>query len=493
MLDKKKQVANTFIYILPLVPSNLLPIISIPIFTRILSPEDYGFFALAIFYGSVICGLANFGMNLAFERNYFQYRDIPVKLAQLLYSSLTFVIANFVVIVLITYLFKDDISIFLTGSAQHGYLIVTACVGQFFFGTVNNLFLIYFKNEGNAKSFAKHQILSSILYFIVSLFLVAHMKVGIIGLALAQGFTGFVLFIYLLCFFLKKFHFSLNKKILLESLKFCYPLTPSLLFRLVGSQFDKYLIGLLGTVGGVGVYHIGKRFTDITFSFMTSLQNVFGPQVYERMFENHQHKSESIGRYLTPFLYVTIFLAHCLALASEELLTILTPVSYHGAIPIITILCMYYVVFFFEKLVGMQLTYVKKTHIISLIQIWGPFINIAFSIPLILKYGAIGAAWGALLCAFIIGPVDILVGQYYYKINWEWNKIFWIMGIMFAGSFSIVFMYLLDAPYLWSLSVKILTLAVFLNLGFRYRIISRENYLVIKDALSLRRFSKGMI
>ena len=42
------------------------------------------------------CGLANFGISLAFERNYFKYSDNSEKLAQLLYSSLVFVSFDFI-------------------------------------------------------------------------------------------------------------------------------------------------------------------------------------------------------------------------------------------------------------------------------------------------------------------------------------------------------------------------------------------------------------
>ena len=61
------------------------------------------------------------------------------------------------------------------------------------------------------------------------------------------------------------------------------------------------MIGMLATVNSVGIYHIGKRISEIIFNFMTVLQNVYHPQVYKRMFDNHEQGSESIGSYLTPF------------------------------------------------------------------------------------------------------------------------------------------------------------------------------------------------
>ena len=75
MLNKVQQVRNALIYIIPLGIRGLLPLITLPIFTRILSPEDYGILSLAMIYAIFLSGLANFGISVAYERNYFQYHD----------------------------------------------------------------------------------------------------------------------------------------------------------------------------------------------------------------------------------------------------------------------------------------------------------------------------------------------------------------------------------------------------------------------------------
>ena len=96
MANKEQQIKNSFIYLSPIIISNLLPFITLPIFTRILTREDYGVLALAQVYAIFVSGLANFGMTTAYNRNYFQYRVDRLKTAQLLYSTLGFVVFNFI-------------------------------------------------------------------------------------------------------------------------------------------------------------------------------------------------------------------------------------------------------------------------------------------------------------------------------------------------------------------------------------------------------------
>ena len=485
-ITKKQQIRNAIIYMLPLGLSSLLPLITIPIFTRILMPEEYGLLALAMIYAIFMCGLVNFGMSLAFERNYFQYKDNSEKLAQLLFTSLVFVSVNFAILSVLTYLFRVNISEFLTGSTQHGILIFTAFAAQFFCVTVNNFYLIYFKNKENAKTYTKYRIMNTIFNFIISLFLVVYMRVGVIGFVMAQLATGIILFLLLLYVFLKELPFSLNKSILLESLKISYPLTPRIITGVLNTQFDKYMISIMATISGVGVYHIGKNISDLIFTFMTAIENVFNPQIYQRMFGQHEQSSESIGKYLTPFLYISIFLALCLALFSKELLTILTPKSYHGAIPIITILSMYFGILFFGKITGTQLIYSKKTHITSLLSFLSLGLNVGLNIPLIMRFGAVGAAWGTMLAGLISGTISLFVAQHYYKVYYEWNKIIWIMGTFFIGATFIASINLLGASYLLSLSIKMTVMSVFLALGVRYGFISKENFREIKSIFLLR-------
>ena len=64
--SKIKQIRHGLIYLLPMPLNFFLPFISIPIFTRILTPKDYGLLAMAMIYASFINGFVNLGITLSF-------------------------------------------------------------------------------------------------------------------------------------------------------------------------------------------------------------------------------------------------------------------------------------------------------------------------------------------------------------------------------------------------------------------------------------------
>jgi len=484
MANKEQQIKNSFIYLLPIIAGSILPFVALSIFTRILTSEDYGVLALAQVYAVFVSGLANFGMTVVYDRNYFQYRDDCLKTAQLLYSTLLFVILNFLLLASITYLFRGTLSKLIIGSDVHGNILFWSLCGQFF-NSVIIYYLTYFKNSEIAKDFAIYKIGFIFLNLFMALFLVAYLHIGVIGLVYAQLFAGVIIFGILSYKFIDILPPSLSKTIICESLKISYPLTPSIFFGVIGTQFDKYMIGLLATVGGVGIYSIGQRVSDSIFIFMTAIQNVFSPQVYKKMFDLGEKGGTAVGRYLTPFVYVSISLALMISLFSEEIIGILTPKSYHGAVDVVIILSMFYGTLFFGK--QPQIIFAKKTYMLTLLHMVSIALNVLINIPFIMRWGMIGAAWATLLAGLISGSILFFVSQHYYEIKWEYKKMGAIFFIFFASSILMILLRNFYIAYEIRLVVKCASVFSYLYLGIKLKVITMENYILIRNMIPLTR------
>lgn len=480
LTSKEKQLRNAFTYMLPVAVGNLLPLLTLPIFTRILSKEDYGVWALAQVYAVFVNGVANFGLILGYERNFFEHKETK-KMSGLLYSTLLFVTVTFFVFGVLTYLFKSQLSQWVIGSSDHaGILFWSYCAA----GVVGlkAYYLTYFKNTENAKAFAWYTIDESVLGVLFSLVLVVYLRIGVIGMVWGPLLASFIVFSILSLRFVRFLPVSFDGEALRDSLKISWPLTPRIFFGIMGSQFDKYMIGMLNTVGGVGIYNIGQKVANVVFTFMTAIQNVFSPQVYKRMFEGGEEGGASVGRYLTPFLYISIFAGLMISLFSEEIITVLTPKSYHGAIEIVSILSMLYGSYFFGK--QPQLIYAKKTHITSVLTLVGIGLNIAINIPFIYKWGAIGAAWGTLLAGLISVAISFNVSQRYYRIGWEYGKVASIFLIFFGSAITIILLRSYGVSYWLAVVVKLISVAGYLYLGMTLNILTKRNYLLVRNIIA---------
>ena len=103
-----KQTKNIAWYSGLFVTKLLFPIITIPIFTSLLSVEEFGIFALVIIVGTVITGISNFGLLGVFDREIFESYETEHKL----FTVLLFVISLFTLLFIIFYFFEKKNYIF---------------------------------------------------------------------------------------------------------------------------------------------------------------------------------------------------------------------------------------------------------------------------------------------------------------------------------------------------------------------------------------------
>jgi O-antigen/teichoic acid export membrane protein len=477
-----RNLKNGLLYIVPFLVGSVLPIITLPIFTRVLTVEDYGIYALTIVYGVFVSGIANFGLTIGYERNFFNFSGDKQKTAALLFSTLSFVICSTIILGFLTFLFKDALAKLIVGSSKYGNLLVWA----FFASAITSLkvyFLTYFKNSENAKSFVWYSIDENLLNVVFSLFFVVYIKSGVLGLLLGQLIAGSIIFLLLVYKFIRMLPFVFSVTLLKDSLRLSLPLTSRIFFGIIGTQFDKYMIGLLNTVGGVGVYNLGQKIANIVFTFMTAIQNVYSPQVYKRMFEmDEQEGGQSIGKYLTPFLYISIAGGIFVSLFSEEIIFILTPVSYHAATNVVSILALLYGTYFFGK--QPQLIYAKKTGVTSILTITGILLNVAINIPFINYWGFIGAAYGTLLAGIISGALSFWLSQKYYFIKWETIKLIVIYASFFVFTFSTIFLRDFGIDYEVRLLLKITFAFLYAGIGVWLGYISRHSLSDLKGMLN---------
>jgi O-antigen/teichoic acid export membrane protein len=482
MSSKPQQITNASFYLLPVVVGNLVPIVTLPVFTRLLSTEDFGAFALANAYAIVVGGVAAVGLPVAYDRNYFECRAAGQP-ARLLYSVVGFASLSYLVFGLLTWLFRARIAEIVIGTTGYDQLVVwsfwsTAIVG------IKTYYLAYLRNSEQAGAYSAYMIGERLLAAVLTLALVAGMRMGVLGLVIGQLLASLAILAALAARFLRQFKPAFEMRLLRDALTLGYPLLPRIVIGAIGNNLDKYLIGQLTSLGGVGIYSIGQRVASIAFTYMTALQNVFGPQVYARMFSDDPDVGKSIGRYLTPFAYVSTVLAFLIAVFSEEILSVLTPATFHGAVPIVTILAVYYGIQFFGKLP--QITFARKTYLISILAAVTTGLSVTLGAAGIWLLGTIGAAWGALAAGAIAITLTFVLGQRCYRIEWESRRMTAIFGLLVASAFLTVALRALDLPYVVRLAAKLGAFGAFVWLGVGLRIITMENITLVRDLLTRR-------
>lgn len=471
--SKEKQVRNSLTYLLPTVLGAALPLLTLPLFTRALSKEAFGAFALASAYGMFVSGIVNMGLTTAYERNYFEYRESPESRAQLLYGVLGCVLAVFSLSMMITWIFRHDLAVLIIGNGDYEDLIFwTACSVNVI--SFKQYYLLYFRCIEDASSYARFSIIEMILNALFSVVFIYGFESGVVGLALGPLLGSLVVFIALLLKLVEELHPSFSWPPVRNSLSLALPLTPLSLFKVIGAQSDKYLLGLLGGLGGVGLYSIGQRFGYSVFICMTALQNVFSPQIYHRMFTlPPDDAAKSIGKYITPFAYLCCGCALGVALFAQEAIILLTTPEFYDAYDVAIVLALFYVLSFLSKIP--QLTYARKTHINTVLSLISNISNFVFCAAGIYLMGVIGAGLGLLFSGLVISPLVVFLGQRSYYIAWETKRLSVIFGYVFLAAFCVLFLRFIRVEYVFLFLMKVLISAGYLIIGSWIDLLSRDN------------------
>jgi O-antigen/teichoic acid export membrane protein len=454
---------STLWYFVPTVIGAVLPLLTLPVITAVLTPAEYGAWVLAVAFGSFLAGLGNFGLTVAYDRNYFEFTD-PRLNAALLWGTTALVGVLLSILLGASWVGRHALAERVLQIPGQGTLIAwtATAVGV---GTIKQYFLLFFRNRHEARRYALFSIDESVLSAVFTIVLVHSCRVGPVGLAWGPLFASTVVLLALLRSVSRHVPFVFSREPLIASLRMSYPLMPRLIFGVLGAQFDKWVVGVLGGAGSVGVYAIGQKLAHVVFLVSTALENKFQPRTYQLLFEGGEDAGTRIGALLTPFAYVTAGCGLVLSLFAKEAVAILTTAEYASAAAICYILMLHYALMFFGK--QPQLLYAKKTGLLSVFSISSMLVSALFMAFGAMTWGPIGAAGGLLLGGILGTWVFIRISQQFFRIEFETVRLAQFYGLLAASCGLMLAGYWWEWGGLAMIPVKVSLLAGYGWIGWR--------------------------
>lgn len=446
--------------------TGLVPLILLPFYTHKFSAQQYGAYALALLITSLFSGIGNLGLSTIFERNVHEYK---LKSERILYLLNIVSLVSIVLFLLwwLSYFTLEYLLQFIRIELSKSFVLIA--MAAMFTKSIQDYFLLFYKQNKETKQFIQLKFVESFgsNAFIIILILVFNQNIEALfyGVLFSSSLNILWALFSLINALEEKPYWRMDLR---PSLKLSIPLTPRIFFGVINTKFDKYLLGLLGTMVGLGVYEIAQRIANITFLFQTSLENVFGPSTYEKLFNSKATNREELANYLTPFFYITTGFALLLCLLSQELFLLFFPTEYHSGIDVVIILSTLYAMYFFGKIP--QLLYAKKTYLITLITILNIALNIGLNLYLIPKYGLFGAAFATFLAGGFTSFYSFFLSQKYAPISWNHTL---LISLIFYLLFSVVVLILLrnlNFNFFLTIAIKCTLLFGYIFLGRYFKI-----------------------
>ena len=432
MSKAKLFIENFLVYGLGSVVSKIVPLIMLPIITRLMPDTFYyglnDISNIIVAFGSAI---AIMGMYDAMFRMFFEKEDLEYKKEV---CSSAFYFVNVVAIIIFTLLmiFRSFFSeMFFSSYEYSNLLIITALT--ILIGTSNSILAAPTRMQNKRKVFLITNTLTPIISYCIAVpLLIKGMYVMALPLAaLISAFSMLVTF-----YILNKYWFDVrkvNKKLIKEMIKIGIPLVSLFLIYWIFNSCDRLMIAKLIGNSEVGIYGIGARVASVSQLIYAAFAGGWQYFAFSTM-----NSKDQVGMTSRIFEYLGIIsfsVTVILASLSEPIFSLFFVGDYVRGAEVFPYLFLSPLLLMLYQTIGNQFLVKKKTWPLAVILSFGAVTNliaIYFLIPVI---GIEGAAIGTLLgyivsvyvCAVVLSRYKLIKISYRFKISCVITGVFFIV------------------------------------------------------------------
>lgn len=383
--------------------------ISLPIFTRLLSPQQFGIFNTYLAYESILCVIIGLGVSASLKNAKIDYKD---KINLFLYTIIELIFKVLILNLIFIVVFSKIIIRFIGLE----FPIILILLMHSFGTAVLGVYYSKVSLEYNYQSYLKVSFINTIGNIFISILLIftiftEHREYGkIIGSALPLIILGIIIFFSAG----KKVKFKSSKEMKIYALNIGIPLIVHGLSQTVESQVDRIMItNILGS-NFTGIYSFIYSLAIIYQILFNSTDSVWNIWFFEKL---HLKEYNKIQDAIKNYINLHIILVITMMTFSKEIIIIISPQNYWMGIPLfIPIIIGMFFLFLYSIPICIEFYY-KKTKFIAIATCIAAVINIITNIIFIPKYGYYAAAFTTLISYFISFIIHFCVAILFLKKN----------------------------------------------------------------------------
>ena len=446
---------DSVVYGLATVFSRGLGIILIPLYTRILPPADYG----ALDMITVVAALVTLVVPLEIGQGLARLWSDEATDAgrrRLAGTTFWFTAAMYALFLAGALLLSPWITWRLL--ASDGYLAAMQ-IGLVLM--MSNGLLFALQNQLRFELRSKEYAWISVLYGVLVAGLGALLGGGL-GFGLVGVLGGQVIGAVLSCVIAYRvLHASMDVTIdrakLKQLLPFSWPLVFSSIAVYLSLYANRLVLNALSSLDSVGLFAVGQRVASLITLMIVGVQGALTPLIYAHYKE--PATPAMLARIFSAFVAVSLLACLGLALFAPELVRIFAPPIYAPAAGLVAILapaCLLSQMYIFSPGIALE----KKTHWQFAVCLVGAVLCVGLSALLVPWLGGAGAAWASLLSAAGFLLVWMVVGQRWYPVPFDWQRIMAGFALLVAGILAGQFLQGLSMSLLGSLLLRAVLLPI---------------------------------
>lgn len=376
-----------------------LSFITLPIFTRIMTTEEYG---LATIYSSTAAIVVIFtSLQLPYgtlSTAMIRFKDDRKGYLSTV-CSITMVLT--LIYILCCFVFKN---LFIKFLDLPFFLIVLMGI-EMFFSTATATWMGYQRFEFKYKSVVLVTFGTAVLSVITSLVAVVFSSEKGIAKICSNSFVtcavGLVLFLWLIKHGKKMF----EKRYWRFALSFNLPLIPYYLSQVVFNQSDRLMINNICGRGDAAIYGVAYTLAMILTFVVTSIHSSYTPWIFERIDRNELQDNRKVTILLSSV--IAFMLLGIIALA-PEIIYVMAGERYSSAIWVVPPVAMSVLLLYYSDLFDCLLFFYEEKFFLAVAAVFAAVINILLNYLFIPKFGFVAAAYTTLASYLVLAFMDYL-------------------------------------------------------------------------------------
>ena len=440
-----------------------LGFVMIPVYTRFLTPADYGIIELIELF-VVVAGIC-FGLGAVAEGMVRIYHDGPdaKSRASVISTALIVVAIAGIVAVLIASAIAGPLSARTFGTQQYDWLIRAAFVAMLF-GSLVEIGLVYQRIQLRSVFFVTFSLVQLGGTAALNVYFIAFAHMGVWGFVLAKLIVTGIGAVVLLSMILRETGWRFRWEPARQMLRFTGPLMFSGGAFFVMHFSDRFFLNHYADLSMVGMYALAYKFGFlVTYLVGQPFGSVWNVSLYGYVGEDRWR--EQFARVIRYLIFFLMLAAVGLSIFSDEALRLMAPPSYFAAAALVPLIAFGYVFReigdFFRTLLFIN----KQVLVFGRITISCAILNLALDWILIARFKAAGAAWATLLtwAAYMIGCW--VLAQREHKVPYPLRS--FALMLVLAVAVCMTATLLRGLPLLWHWSGCGLAIVIYLWLTWR--------------------------
>jgi O-antigen/teichoic acid export membrane protein len=397
----------------------ILAVLLLPVYTRYLTPSDYGTVETLVALTTVLVITLRLGISQAFFRFYFDSPD-PGDRRRVLRTSFWFTMGMATLGLVLGVLFSQEIAFALFGSSDDAEVVAAAFVAlwaQMNYEQLTSLFRV----EERSVAYVTASLANIGLTIAATLLLVVVLDTGPLGV-IVGSFTGtLIVYAALIGYRREQLGLQLDRQLLREMNRFGLPLVPSALFLWVTNFSDRFFLVKLADTEEVGLYSVGVRIASAMALLLTAFRTAWPAFAYS--IDDDGEARRTYAFVLTYLVALTSWVATALGLLAPWLVDWIAAPAFSSSSRVVGPLAFAVVLFAGYVVIAIGVGRARRTQFNWVVTGAAAVVNVALNLALIPRYGMMGAAVATIAAYGTMFLGMTWWAQRIYPVPYQWRRV----------------------------------------------------------------------